>query len=559
MTRKQRVSMHNIVVIPARGGSKGIPRKNLRPVAGKPLIFHSINCALKCPEIHKVIVSTDDDEIALFSKRFGADVQIRPPELADDKTTLDPVIEYAVNEYEKENKCSVDYVVTIQPTSPLVLPTDITRAIEIFRENNCDTVMSVVDDRHLTWGIDERGKARPNYTARVNRQSLPQCFRETGAIIACKRDQLKNGSRIGEQVELLEMPQNRSFDIDNFSDLYLCESILNRKTICFVVTGHEEVGLGHAYRTILLANELVNFNIEFLCNEIDDLAIEFISNRNYQVTTFNKTNFEKKIKEISPDLIINDILDTESSYISQLRSFAPKAKVINFEDFGSGSFDADLTINALYPQQEEKANILTGTDYFCLRDEFLFIEKAKVNTRIQKIVLTFGGVDEGNLTLRSLQSIEPLIKEQDLSVTIVTGPGYKHKKELNKYLHSFSLADKVDVIHSTNSISDIFIESDIAITSGGRTVLELASLEVPTVAICQNQRETTHHFAHIDNGIVNLGHRGQVKDEDILETVSKLIIDQEYRNSLVEKMKAIDLQSGKKRVVSLIKELIPNS
>ena len=110
-----------------------------------------------------------------------------------------------------------------------------------FTDSKFDTVQTVVDDRHLCWTIDN-GRAKPTYNARVNRQDLPSNYKETGAVIACTRQQLKSGGRIGENVGLVEVPQNRSFDIDNFSDLYLCEAMLSRKKIVFTVVGYAEVG-----------------------------------------------------------------------------------------------------------------------------------------------------------------------------------------------------------------------------------------------------------------------------------------------------------------------------
>ena len=160
--------MKTVVIIPARGGSKGIPRKNLRPLAGKPLIYYSIRYSLECPEVDAVYVSTDDSEIALFAERFGAKVLMRPPQLADDKTTIDPVICNAVDELESQGKL-FDIVVTVQPTSPLMTSKDISEGISMFQDSEVETVLSVQDDRHLRWKI-ENDIPVPEYQKRVNRQ-----------------------------------------------------------------------------------------------------------------------------------------------------------------------------------------------------------------------------------------------------------------------------------------------------------------------------------------------------------------------------------------------------
>ena len=111
---------------------KGIPRKNLRPVSGKPMLFYSIDACLRSSYIDKTIVSTDDDEIALFAERFGAESYMRPSTLADDKTPLDPVIHNALLDIEKKYNDKFDLIVTVQPTSPLIQCTDIDNVVEKF-------------------------------------------------------------------------------------------------------------------------------------------------------------------------------------------------------------------------------------------------------------------------------------------------------------------------------------------------------------------------------------------------------------------------------------------
>lgn len=542
----------NLAVIPARGGSKGIPRKSIRPVAGKPMIFYAITACLKSNSIDEVVVSTDDDEIALLSERFGATVLMRDPELAQDATTLDPVIEAAVLQAEEQFRCEFDFIYTVQPTSPLIQAHDLDRAAQLFESSDqVDTVLTVVDDRHLCWTM-ENGQPQPLYSERVNRQSLPYNYRETGAIIACSRKQLRKGSRIGEAVQLLEMPAIRSFDIDNFSDLYLCESILNRKKIVFTVVGYPEVGLGHAFRAIMLAHELVNYELLFLCEKKSELAANYISGFNYDVEVCIDGALAKSIGSIKPDLVINDILDTSDIYMHELASTG--CKIINFEDLGSGASQADLVVNALYPhQQTNRANVLVGPHYFCLREEFLHspIEYAK-NIESTEVLITFGGVDEGNLTLEVVKLLAE--NKGKVRLTIVTGPGYKHINELSNLLAKSGYSS-IQWIRSTNRISDYMFNADFAITSAGRTVLELVSTETPMISICQNEREMTHTFANEDNGVINLGLYKNVSDKDILSAVEYLMSG-ENRQIAIEKMKKLDLTKGKLRVISKIKQII---
>ena len=544
--------MRIIAVIPARGGSKGIPRKNLRPLAGKPLIYYSIRACLGAKSVSRVVVTTDDEEIALMASRFGAEVVMRPATLAGDAITLDPVIEHAVREVSETKTLDWDYVLTVQPTSPLITGFDIDQAMRKFVDSGCDTVLSVVDDRHLCWTV-ENGKPVPEYGRRVNRQELKPRFRETGAMIACRARVLERGSRIGQLVSLHEMAPDKSLDIDTISDFYLCESLLRRKKIAFVVCGDSTTGTGHVFRAVTLANEMVCNEVEFVVSEKDDLAAAHIDRHNYRLHQVPTGQLLNTLKSIQPDLVINDILDTAIGYVKSLKESG--FKVVNFEDLGSGTKAADLVVNALYPMQGASARVLSGPDYFCLRDEFLHIQLPKPRERVENVLLCFGGVDEGNLTCRTLAAISATCASREIGVTIVLGPGYRSAEKLEKLTSRLNLS-RVEVVKSTSRISDFMAGADVAVTSGGRTVFELAALAVPTIVICQNDREMTHRFATEAHGITNLGHRDAVTEQTIRSAFEEIVSDGRRRQEMRKRVAAFDLRGGKKRVTELIQALL---
>ena len=542
-----------VAVIPARGGSKGIPRKNLRPLAGKPMIFYAINACMAAKSIDMVVVTTDDEEIALVAERFGAKVIHRPPALADDQTTLDPVISHAIQSL-GEDADNIFYVATIQPTSPLVEATDIDAAINILDEMQADTVISVVEDKHLTWTVVE-DKPRPLYKARVNRQQLPPSFRETGTVIACTRQQLQSGTRIGEKIELLTISKDRSYDIDSVSDLFLCESILTRKKIVFTVIGHPAVGLGHAYRAVMIANEFPKHEITFVCEEKSSQAADFIAKNNYNCVKCPDGEILNTVIALQPNLVINDILDTDQDYIKAIKRYP--IKVANFEDLGTGAEYADLVINALYPSPIPLDKTLTGEKYFCLRDEFLLApsQPAPEVAETRNILVSFGGVDEGNLTTRVTSLIAPYCIENAVHISIVVGPGFSHHETLTGKLASLP-GLSYELARGTARISDYMQKSDLAITSGGRTVLELAAMQTPTIVICQNRRETTHTFASSNNGVLNLGVRHEVDDSDILKALIKVASSSSLRRLMRDKMCRLDIRDGKSRVINHISSLL---
>lgn len=453
------------------------------------------------------------------------------------------------------NGNDLDIIITIQPTSPLIKKTEIEETIKIFEnDQTTDTVMAVVDDRHLRWGIDSQGNAKPEYQSRLNRQQLPKSYKETGSIIACTRKTINSGSRIGENIKLLEIPFERSIDIDSIYDWYICENILKKKKILFHVVGYAEVGLGHVYRTLMLANEFIMHDIVFLVDEESHLAYENIKKFNYNVIKEKKENIINEIKNINPDLIINDILDTDKELIQKQKEIG--SKVVNFEDLGSGKNHADLVFNALYPESTKAPHIHSGPSYFCLRDEFIYpSDTNNTKTTIENILLTFGGVDEGNLTNRILEVVAPICAERKIKITIITGPGYKYQNKLTQNIEK-NCNQEIEYIKTTNRISDYMMKADMAITSGGRTVLELSACNVPTMVICQNTRETTHIFADISHGVVNLGYRENVSDEIIAASFKNILDNSDLRDKMKKSMKELDLNVGKKNVVALINQLI---
>jgi spore coat polysaccharide biosynthesis predicted glycosyltransferase SpsG len=230
-------------------------------------------------------------------------------------------------------------------------------------------------------------------------------------------------------------------------------------------------------------------------------------------------------------------------------------KCVNFEDMGPGAEVANLVVNALYPHQLPQEHILVGPQYFCLRDEFMHLGNQDKETDPFSVLMAFGGVDEGNLSARVLEAVGSQVVEAGASIEIVLGPGYAEPNALESLAWKIG-GDNIKVIQSTLRISDFMAHSGMAITSGGRTVLELAALGVPTVVICQNDRETTHSFASSENGILNLGHRKRITDEAIRDAVLKVFHDSNLRATMKRRALQLDLRGGKKRTVDAILALL---
>jgi len=538
-----------IVIIPARGGSKGIPRKNIRFLAGRPLISYSIENCKKSKYIDHVVVSTDDDEISYIASRFGACVLKRPDKLAQDEIPLDPVIYHAVVEMEKQENVKCDIVITVQPTSPLLSTVNIDQAIEAFIAKNADTLLSVVDDRHLSW-TKINDKYIPNYTERKNRQYLLPNYKETGGIVITKRSCMTESKRFGEHMEVFQLGKFEAIDIDDELDWWVAEKILKRRKILIRVEGYKEIGLGHIYRTLLLANRLLDHELLFVLDEKSDIGIQLIKSNNYRVTSFSsREQLDAIIQSYAPDIIINDILDTTGEYITYLKD--KQLFVVNFEDMGEGTQYADLIINALYNDKYPLRNHCWGKDYYCLRDEFFLINPKEIKKKVNNILISFGGTDINDYTRRVLTLIAGL-NLKDIKIIVVTGLGYENIDILKN--EALKLNMDIEILQNIRYISKYMYEADIAITSAGRTVYELASIGTPTIVVAQNNREIRHTFACTDNGVINLGLGYETSDEDIKEAIMKLVDNYELRVKCSQLMLRNDLKSGVERVLKLIFE-----
>jgi len=219
-----------LALIPARGGSKVIPGKNIRPLAGKPLIAHTIAAALHVPAIDRVVVSTDDSAIAAVALQWGAEVPfLRPPELAaDDTPGIAPVL------HALEVLPEVSQVLLLQPTSPLRSSADIEGILEFQRERQCSSVVSVcASGKHPQWmfRLDPTGHLGPflaaGPTAADCRQQLEPAYALNGALYLCERDWLQNHkSFVGPGTLGYPMPPQRSVDIDTPLDWLWAETLL---------------------------------------------------------------------------------------------------------------------------------------------------------------------------------------------------------------------------------------------------------------------------------------------------------------------------------------------
>lgn len=222
-------------VIPARGGSKGVPRKNIKPLGKHPLLAYTIASSLASRHLTTLVVSTEDQEIATVAKQYGCRVPfVRPDDLATDTALAVPTIQHAVDEMERTDQCTYDMVVMLQPSSPYTRPSDIDSALEVLFQGECDSVMSVADvgANHpkrmqlIEDGVLTEYDKEP--VENMPKQKLPPIYIKSGDLYCVKRDVLmKDNTFRGKVCRPYVIPSERHCNIDALNDWILAEYYLD--------------------------------------------------------------------------------------------------------------------------------------------------------------------------------------------------------------------------------------------------------------------------------------------------------------------------------------------
>lgn len=222
-----------IAIVPARGGSKGLPGKNIKMLCGKPMIAYTIEAAKKSKYINHVIVSTDDEQIAKIAVQYGADVPfLRPDFLASDNAQAIDNYIYTIERLSKEWNIPIEEFVVLQPTSPLRIVEDIDGAIEMFIQKKADSVISYTSEAHpVCWHkyIDENNAFIDIFESTIaNRQDFKKSYYPNGAIYVFRSSMIRNRKYYTGKSYAYIMPRNRSVDVDYQEDFDYVEFLLSR-------------------------------------------------------------------------------------------------------------------------------------------------------------------------------------------------------------------------------------------------------------------------------------------------------------------------------------------
>lgn len=514
------------IMVPARGGSRGLPRKNVRLLGGRPLLWWVLDAALGAVAGERIIVVTDDDEIDALASAKGVRV-VREPETTG-RATLDDVALRTATDFAGFGAKPTDILLTLQPTCPFVRSGRIGEAA-LALQQGAGSVITVADDRHLGWRLDGDGQPVPDYTARVNRQLLPAQFRETGAVIGCHFDALaRHGTRIVAPIRLIELDKAEALDIDDFHDWAVAREIASRRRILIRADASVTLGMGHAYRALALAQELARHVVTLATARARRLGHALLSQYPFELVEIDgDADFVELAAARRPDLVVLDQLDTAAAYVRALQAHA--RHVVTFEDQGPGALAADLLVSDLYEnlavpgerQLSGVGNAILAPSFETLREPAPFREKAA------SILVVFGGTDPSNLTHKALAALAAARFPGE--VHVIAGPG-------NPQAGALDTQGLQATVHSgVKYMPGLFRQVDLAVSSAGRTITELLCCGVPVLCMCQNEKELTHTHASARYGVINLGLGGLVDTQTLAAHIQRLCAAPGLRRLLRER------------------------
>ncbi len=536
-----------LVVIPIINNSFGISGKHVRLLNNKPLISYSIELAKASQYVDDVVVSTVDSEIALISEKYGASVIRRSVKESDEIESIESIVYEAMIQKEKLAFDEYDIVVILQPNSPLVKSSTLDGAIEKFEDFGIDTVLSVIEDTHLSWGYDENHQRFfPNYIERSNKQDLPKSFKETEAIIASRRGFIREDACIGDNINLVELSREESINIENNDGWIIAESYLQKKKIAIIVNANKEIGTRHIDNCLAIASKLVSHDFAFFLDENYDLSVKMVKESGYPYVIYDGSGeLFAKLDEFNPQIVVNDILDTSSEYMSRLKENG--YFTVNFDDLGVGVEYADVVFDSLYEHDLSESNVFSGHEYYVLMDEFYFQPLKVITQEVKNVLIIFEGNDYNHLSERFLNAI--LSTGFENRIDIIVGSGFE---DVEGFVSKYESNPLVQIYQNVHNISEFMFKADIIITSATKTMYESCSLGVPTICVCQDELEKTHVFANTANGFVNMGLSEELSEQEIAAQFLDLVNNPEIRISMNQKMLSIDLKHGFESIKAVV-------
>jgi len=535
------------VIIPAIKKNVAFPDDLVKKLAGLTLVGRAIDKAISLTgNPAEILLITDSEEISLIGERNGVTV-FRDAKLDWSETRFTPTL----YRFLRKGLARFENCILLSPYAPLLDTSCIKTALEALEASGKDVLRPVKEvRRHL---FDGNGKTLLEHVLGGNSETHLLEFK---GFVIFRSEVFRRGNASAQASVTVFPVSSEMLEINSFQDWWICEKLLQRKRIVFRIIGDEKVGMGHIYRALSLAHEITDHEVLFFCDEDSGLAANRLAGYDYWLGVYPKQAILENILALKPDMVINDILDTDANYIKALQN--NDIITVNFEDIGSGARLSNLTVNELYDEpQFSGGNVLWGHEHFFVRDEFHDAREHRFRSKVNAMMLVFGGTDQLNLTQSMYRAIRDICLKRQINIHIVTGPGYANYVELEREVASDANAT---LTRATGVISSLMERCQVAITSNGRTVYELAHMNIPSIVIAQHDREKTHDFACSANGFIPVGiYEAGTTEKQVEREFKHLVDDVVFRKGLFDRTTRFCFTENKKRMVRRILKMLEES
>jgi spore coat polysaccharide biosynthesis predicted glycosyltransferase SpsG/CMP-N-acetylneuraminic acid synthetase len=538
-----------LAVVPARGGTDTVPYLNIKKLGDRALLAHTLDAARAAPSIDRLVVSTDDERVQEVARRHGAEAPfLRPRELAADIPSLKPVIAHAVAEAERTGP-RAEVVVVLQATTPFRGAEAIEEALGRLVAGGFDSVISVTEDRTLNWR-EEDGALLPLFTREGRREEQPPLLRENGAVVVLRRAVLEGATRFGERIGHVVLDKRAGFTVHDLDDFWMAERLLKEPRVLFRVDGGRELGMGHVYRSLAIAEALrasSRADVAFLMKAEHRDAIVSVSGAGYRVfpvVAFPEHDFEERlieqVRDFAPEIVVNDLYAPrlETTYLRGLAHLG--ATTVNLvdtpQDLETAEHYEQVIVSVMHDERETPEGFYSGPRYAILREHFHGREK-ELRERAQMVLLTFGGSDPQELTVKAARALAGLPRA--IEVVAVAGPAFSCREAFDAL--QAALERRVPLIQEAGGhIADLMLEADLVLCSGGMSVYEIAALGTPGIVLGQNMREDARMRAFAAHGTIEyLGLGTEVEEAALLAATRALLDDFARRRDMSGKGRAL--------------------
>lgn len=533
------MSTKNLILILARGGNKNIARLNLRMINEKPLLFYILKTSLDS-RLGDVYVSTDSEEIKELTLLYGGKVIDRPKKLTNFTTSHEEILKHAIMELKKSGlnyeKCFV--------TSP-VYP--------LLKQNSIKKFFKLISKKEpFVRGFNSENKTFAKNLNITKYTKIPDKLFSLENIFGIYIPSFNKTFEFPTLFSGIQLSKTEQIKINDYHDLSLIENILNQKKILVIVNGSTTIGLGHVYNMLTILNYLRDNEILVVMKKSANLGMHKFKQQNYSMSFYaNQNQLLKIIHKFKPDIVFNDILDTSTEYMKTIKPLTNL--IVNFEDLGSGSSQADLVFNPIFNSDKSKKNTFFGFKYACVRDEFHFWKSNTIRKNVQKILITFGGTDPQHMTLNFLKIISKT-QFYDVEFLVVIGVGNLDEQKIFKFVLSMKKSGfMIKIIYNSDIMAKHISDSDFVVTGNGRTVFEIASLNIPMIVLSVNDQENKHSFASDSKGALYIKKNNSFNEKLIINSINKMM-NYDVRKNLIQHLKDYDLFHGTKEIIDLINQ-----